>query len=35
MGEWMYLGHYTDCDVSVDNIMDLNVGWIRLAVAYD
>jgi len=28
----MYHGHYTDCAVSVDDIMDLNVGWIRLAV---
>jgi hypothetical protein len=33
MREWMYLGHYTDGAVSVDDIMDLNVGWIRLAVA--
>jgi hypothetical protein len=31
----VYPGHYTDRAVSVDDIMDLNVGWIRLAAAQD
>jgi hypothetical protein len=31
--EWMCYGHYTDCAVSGDDIMDLNVVWLRLAVA--